>query len=433
MAAHRPSAARLSRRGFLGALPAPYLNLARAGRPPNVLVFMTDQESALLPGPVKLPARQRIIESGVRFRSAFCSTPQCSPARAALQTGLYPHLAGVVTNVDGSSLGKPLNARVPTVGTVFQSAGYQTAYFGKWHLGGEEEGPAQFGYSYVHSGEDEEVARQAAAWIVEQREPWLAWVSVLDPHHIYDNRRHLAELRLREGARPPRSGLENLRSKPSEQMAYVEQDQGKQTRDFSTEHWLRYRSFYCELVEKTDICLWLVLGAVRDWDSTIIAYTSDHGDALGEHGLPYKGPFMYEELIRIPLIIHGPGVFSRPRERDDLVTQVDLPKTLASLAGLRWPRPVAGRDLAKDTRGPDAVFLEYYAKQKWVNPIRTIRTRRWKLNLYDRGNREMYDLESDPHELVNLAGDRRTRQIEGSLEKRLDQWRKPMFTPEPPA
>ena len=72
------------------------------------------------------------------------------------------------------------------------------------------------------------------------------------------------------------------------------------------------------------------------------------------------------------------------------------------------------------------MFLEYYAKQKWVNPIRTIRGRRWKLNWYDSGHQELYDLQSDPHELRNLAGDARSGGVKTELEKRLTAWRGPV-------
>src|SRR6185312_11071887 len=114
-------------------------------------------------------------------------------------------------------------------------------------------------------------------------------------------------------------------------------DQGQQTRNFSPEDWLRYRSFYLELVEKVDGQLGTVLDAVGDLDSTVVVYTTDHGDALGEHGLPYKGPFMYEEEIRIPLLISGPGASTLPFHAHDLITQTSLAPMLAQLAGLEWP------------------------------------------------------------------------------------------------
>lgn len=404
-----------SRRQFLaGAAALP----AAAARRPNVLVFMSDQESVLLPGPAERPNYRRLETGGVRFTHAFCNTPQCSAARGTLLTGLEPHRTGVVTNVDGSALGKALEPSLPTVGSVFQAAGYNTGYFGKWHLG---EWRGGFGHIGVERNDDR-AAAAAAEWIAKQREPWLAWVSVVNPHDIYA----LKAVARRAGVRPPASGLADLKTKPAEQREYVDKDQGRATRAYTPEDWLRYRSYYLSLVEKVDQNLGTVLAGVPDLDSTVAVYTSDHGDALGEHGLPFKGPFMYEELLRIPLVIRAPGRLAAG-VREDLVTQADLAPTLAALAGVRWPAPVQGRDLTRKAPPPDTVFLEYYAKQKWVNPIRTVRTRRWKLNAYDRGNRELYDLAADPHELKNLAGAPGTRDVQRQLEARLNAWRGPLL------
>lgn len=397
---------------------------ASAAGPPNVLVFMSDQESALLPGPVNLPNREKLFGRGTSFVNAFCNTPQCSASRACLLTGNEPNVTGVLTNVDGESLGKPLAAKLPNVASVFQAAGYQTGYFGKWHLGAG--GPAACGFSHQRADNGDEAATDAAAqWVRSQPGPWLAWVSVLDPHRIYDIRKALEKTKVRAGVTPPVSGLVNLKAKPAEQIQYVEQDQGRQTRDFSPDDWLRYRSYYLDLVERVDVLLGRVLAAVPDIENTIAIYTSDHGDALGEHGLPYKGPFMYEEEIRVPLMVRAPR-WSGGAKRTGLVTLADVAPTLASLAGVKWPGSISGFDLTR-TVDRDAVFLEYYAKQKWVNPIRTIRTREWKLNAYDRGNRELYDLRNDPHELVNRAGAAATSQIEHGLMSRLDAWRGPIL------
>jgi arylsulfatase A-like enzyme len=104
------------------------------------------------------------------------------------------------------------------------------------------------------------------------------------------------------------------------------------------------------------------------------------------------------------------------------VTQADVAPTLRALAGLEWPAPQQGAALTAPLRR-DAVMLEYYAKQKWVNPIRTIRTRRWKLNRYDSGDRELYDLETDPAEVRNLAGTAPARATEQQLARRIEAWR----------
>jgi arylsulfatase len=411
----------ISRRELVGALPL----LTCAAERPNVLVFLTDQETAMIPGPVNAPNRRRLEAQGVRFTHAFCNTPQCSPARSSLLTGLEPHQTGVLTNVDPGSLGKPLSPRIPTLGSVFRSAGYRTGYFGKWHLGDEVKGHDAFGFSIAKQGKDEQVAEEAAAWIRQQTVPWLAYVSVLNPHDIYGIGRALKTTQPRPGVSAPPTDLQNLVSKPAEQQAYVDNDQGKETRNFRPEDWIRYRTFYCELIERADACLGTALGAIGDPQSTIVAYSSDHGDAIGEHGLPFKGPFMYEPEIRIPLVISALGRW-KPQVRDDLVTQTDLAPTLASLAGIEWPSKIAGRDLFRHGDARDAVFLEYYAKQKWVNPIRTIRTARWKLNWYDSGHQELYDLSSDPQEARNLAGEAQLSKIKRELESRLNTWRGPM-------
>src|SRR5262249_62187518 len=113
----------------------------------------------------------------------------------------------------------------------------------------------------------------------------------------------------------------------------------------------------------------------------------------------------------------------KPGTRDDLVTQADLSPTLASLAGLKWPSKVMGLDLTRQKNARDAVFLEYYSKQKWVNPIRTIRTRKWKLNWYDSGHQELYDLETDPQEAKNLTNEANLSKTKKELEARLNAWR----------
>ncbi len=410
----------LTRRRFLASSAA-----AAAPRPrPNVLVFMTDQETALLPGPAELPNRRRLAAGAAHFRHAFANTPQCSPARASLLTGLEPHRAGVRTNVDGSSLGDPLSPSVPNVGKVFREAGWTTGYFGKWHLTkGSSADLTAFGFDHRFDGKDDAVSAAASAWIRQQKGPWLAWVSVLNPHDIYRIRQELERTSIRPGVAPPPTLLNSLDAKPAEQRQYVEKDQGAITADFDQDHWLKYRSYYLTLVERTDALLGQVLDAVGDLSNTIVVYTSDHGDNLGAHGLPFKGPFLYEPLIRVPLLIRAPGRI-RARLRDELVTHADIAPTIAGLAGVSWPAPVDGADLTRAQRR-DAVFLEYFGKQKWVNPIRAIRTRRWKLNAYRSGSRELYDIAADPGETRDLSKSPAHTEILRRLEARLDRWWRP--------
>jgi arylsulfatase A-like enzyme len=166
-----------------------------------------------------------------------------------------------------------------------------------------------------------------------------------------------------------------------------------------------------------------VLGSVNDLSNTIVVYTSDHGDQLGEHGLPFKGPFMYEPLIRIPLVMAAPSL-PHGTTRSDLALSIDVAPTVAALAGLRFPTSVDGRNLAAGQSGRDAVFLEYSGKQHWIEPIRTIRTVNWKLNVYQSGDTELYDLENDPNEIRNAAQLPGYQKIRSTLRDRLDKWRR---------
>ena len=388
---------------------------------------MTDQESALLPGPVNRPHHDSIRRRGVDFTHAFCNTPQCSPARAALLTGLEPHQAGVLSNVDRTSLGKPLSSRLPTLGTLCRTAGYATAYFGKWHLGNDTlESLQPFGFAEYRPGADSVAAQSAAAWIDKQEiekqpVPWLAWISVLNPHNIYNFIDRRLSIQPRPGVRAPATSRADLAGKPPAQQQFLDRDQGRPTLAYTAKDWLRYRSFYCELVEKADTCLGTVLSSLKNLDNTIVVCTSDHGDALGEHGLPFKGPFMYEPLIRIPLVISAPGLQPGAR-RNDFVTSADIAPTVAGLAGLPWPRPISGKDVSSHSSGRDAVFLEYYGKQHSVTPIRTIRTAHWKLNQYRDGPAELYDLQNDPAEARNLSGSPAVARLQAELGRRLEKW-----------
>ncbi|HEX6970690.1 MAG TPA: sulfatase-like hydrolase/transferase, partial [Limnochordia bacterium] len=146
-------------------------------RPPNILLAFSDQQSArhgLLH--LDAPHQDRLAREGTRFRAAYCVAPQCTPARAALLTGLYPHTTGVETNL-GAAHAMPLSPRWPTFAVYLQQAGYQTAYFGKWHVHPELD-PTAFGFDVAycpagHGKIDQPVTDRACAWLESARPPWL--------------------------------------------------------------------------------------------------------------------------------------------------------------------------------------------------------------------------------------------------------------------
>ena len=426
----------LNRRSFLATLGAAGTARPQSARRPNVLVFLSDQESEIVPRELlSLPNRERLERGGVRFTNAWCAAPQCSPARGALWTGMWPHRTGVVANI-GAEGANPLDPGVPNIGHLFRRAGYETAYFGKWHLSqgrpvdGEAYGFDRFAERGSKPG-DRGIAEAAAEWIEGRAQPWLAVVSIIQPHDIYEFPHARAkaaiagkQMPIRPGTPAPPSGPEDLANRPAPQQAYREQDQGQPAIGYDADDWRRYRSFYYDLIEDADRSLGVVLDALGDaTEDTIVAYTSDHGDGLGAHGLPFKGPFFYEELLRVPFTISWPGNIEGSVVSDALLSQVDLLPTLCDLAGVAFDG-ADGESLRPELEGAsierEELFAEYHSKQRWANPARVVRTRRWKLVEYLRGGRELYDLEHDPHERENLAG--RGLDAESELIERLDGW-----------
>jgi arylsulfatase A-like enzyme len=148
------------------------------------------------------------------------------------------------------------------------------------------------------------------------------------------------------------------------------------------------------------------------------------------HKLIYKGPFMYEHMVRVPLMVRVPARFGGKKARriTDLdVVNVDIAPTIRDICDLS-PVKCDGISLAptltdsKKQRARDFVIGQYHSKQRWVNPIRMIRTHAFKFNRYIRYGEELYDLKNDPHEVKNLANDRKFANVKMELSRKLDRW-----------
>jgi len=409
---------------------------------PNILFVFSDQQRHDTYGNqdrfhADTPSMNKLAESGVQFRQAFCSTPQCSPSRATLMTGLYPTQAQVVGNMNNPS--DPLPRSLKTIGHRMQERGYQTAYMGKWHLGGDI---ANYGYDYVTQDKgDQRAVEEACSYLtnISDPEPFFQVVSLVDPHDIY---------KLNKDAnvdRPPakeiwHSQSDILETKPWPQQHFRDFDQGKPLKHFRDEDWEYYRTFYASKVEKVDKYLGQILDALKESgraDNTWIFFTSDHGDLCGAHRLPFKCPAMYDDLIRIPLIIVPPKG-GRFEPCDAMTSNIDIVPTIMSIAGIPEEPSLPGQSLLPFVTGEgeysenDAIYCQYHQKQRWAAPIRMIRTEKWKYNIYIKHGAELYDLESDPHEIHNLVDDPDYREIQKKLHDQLvaqiDSIGDPFFT-----
>jgi len=407
---------------------------------PNILFLFSDQQHWQAVGfadaSFQTPNLNRLAAEGTVFRNAFCTTPQCSPSRSSMLTGFYPAKTGVMGNM-GAAGGNPLQMR--TIGAILQEAGYQTAYFGKWHLGKDAVGTAgwdeDFGVTGPETTDDQEVTRRALGFLDragDAGKPFALFLSYNNPHDIYHFNKETNPTPIRAIDLPSTWHRKDLATVPGVQQQFMTEDQGKVIVDAEAPAWERYREIYREKVKLYDDEVGRILNAFDEHglrETTLVIATSDHGDMDGQHRLIYKGPFMYEHMMRVPLIICPPadGRPKGPANTDFHTVNVDLVPTIADFAGIPVPESdgVSLKPLL-DAQGkqPERAFVvgQYYSKQKWVNPIRMIRTDQYKYTRYRVHGEELYDLAKDPDEIENLASDSNYSAVRQALAEKLDQW-----------
>ena len=408
---------------------------------PNMLFVFSDQQHWEAVGFVdetfQTPGLDGLAAEGTVFTDAFCTTPQCSPSRSSMMTGLYPSKTGVTGNI-GAAGGNPL--RLPTIGAMLQKAGYQTAYFGKWHLGKDPVATAgwdeDFGVTGPDATDDAEVTRRALRFLgkgCDSEKPFALFLSYNNPHDVYHFDREESPVPKAAVNLPRTWHGKDFSTVPEVHQQFMREDQGKVIVDADAPAWERYREIYREKVRLYDREVGVVLDALKAHglsDETLVVATSDHGDMDGQHRLIYKGPFMYDHMMRIPLTVRLPASLRRDRTPDTIdfpSVNVDLVPTLADFAGAPLPQ-TDGVSLKSLLTGeghlPEREFVvgQYYSKQKWVNPIRTIRTKGHKYSRYRVHGEELYDLEQDPLEISNVASDRQYKESKAGLGAKLDQW-----------
>ncbi len=467
---------------------------------PNILLVVSDQERqrGWLPPSVSLPWRERLLREGLEFTNYWTHSSPCSPSRASLMTGQYVPQHQVNDNVILPQH-RELDPAIPTVGALLREhAGYRSSYIGKWHLSYGPKPPMEaYGYSDWEGNDqhfmgwagtgvhfDPIIASNAAHWLRENAasatDPWFLTVALVNPHDVMwfpvdqpgyedahpDDVRFIREilsmaawkeddpLPIYDAAYPevfdtlPDNFHDDLYTKPEahRQWRWDQQhglwgyiDPGDKRA------WLRHLDYYVELHRRADESLGVVLSALEEsgaYDDTIVIFTSDHGDMCGSHGLRSKGPFVYNEILKVPLYVRVPGVTQPGTATDALGTHVDLATTIAALGGVQH-ESLKGADLAPVFGEPSASVRDYVLFAQDTAHTKGIQQTRYALRgMYDgrfkyaryygvggglpsdggaRGaaktklfdvdaafddqDHELYDLQEDPGELVNLALD----------------------------
>lgn len=437
---------------------------------PNFVFIMTDTQATNVVGAyghpgVRTPNLDRLAETGVKFERAYTTCPLCTPARAGIFTGIYPHTAGAWTN------NLPLGSNIKTMGERFQDAGYHTAYVGKWHLDGHDYfgtgicppgwDPAYWydGANYLDELSPEEIAlwrrgltspEDLAAHDITAEFTWahrigdraidflrrqaggpfLLAVSYDEPHHPFTAPPAYPEMFADFEYPLGPAAFDTLEGKPAHQKEWAAS--ADVARRVSPSGTVRHPMYFgCNSFVDAEIGR--VIDAVHAHapEDTYIIFTSDHGDMMGAHQLLGKGPAMYEEIAHIPLMIEVPGGRG-PGSVATLVSHIDLLPTMLELAGLDVPPIMEGGSLRPFLEGeedPDrAVVAEFNRYEiehdSWggFQPVRSVIQGPYKLVINLHYTDELYDLAEDPGEVHNLIADPDHAPVRDALHDRLLAW-----------
>lgn len=462
---------------------------------PNVIIVYTDQQrydtlgidgNAL----IRTPNLDAFGRSGVHFRRGYVNSPICLPSRVSLFTGRYCQTHRSYHN------GAFMSGRERDMATIFREHGYETALIGKDHCFGtwaENRLPEFFDYVYAggHLGvsdapdevrerlddaregtmqvpmaqnpldPDEDVtgllfadARQYLTRRAERENPFFLWLSIPDPHPPYMCCEPYGSMYDDVTLPPPAWREGEMSNKPHRQQLVVEWN--RYDRDYPGEDIDTVRRLYWGMVSYIDNEFGHLMQTLEDAgldDDTIVVFTADHGDYMGDHRMIRKGPHVYESLVHVPLMVRWGDRFPA-RSTEAMAGNVDIFPTLCDLCGVEPPEGIQGVDLTPVLHGEteavrEALYFEHGNPGQPVRPgdlseeqyaelaedtghhlcetisrgrSRGVRWEDWKF-VYNHGDvDELYDLAEDPDELHNLADRGEHQDIVREGRHRLLEW-----------
>ncbi len=413
----------------------------------NVILLMTDEHNPRITGCygdtlVKTPTLDGLAARGVRFTSAYCQNPICVPSRVSLVSGRMPcHL---------QTFGNTANQNyenITTLADVFNKAGYQTAWFGKTHWGDprfQKSGEGARNKRAAKAEKDESFGRlpqeaQVSKWPVEKNPEHLTanealafleqnkagkffmGVSFTKPHFPFTIQQPYYDL-YRGKVSSPRAPAQLIEELP----AISKQERAKlKLGEATSEEVLRAKAIYYGMVTYVDEELGRILKKLDELglrEKTIILYTADHGEMLGDRGLWYKNSF-YDGSASIPFIWSFPPALPQGKVIGAPAMNMDIFPTLCDLCSLPKPDGLEGRSLVplmKGTEdGGDRVALSENYRGGFAG--RMIRTARWKYFFYTNGEEYLYDMQADPNEENNLIKNPACRKTADELKQRASE------------
>jgi len=424
--------------------------LAAAAQParPNIVFILVDDlrfdELGCTGHPfAETPNVDRLAREGASFRNAFACTPLCSPSRATFLTGHYPRKTGIIDNTDRS----PRSHQLVTWPRLLHEAGYETGFFGKWHMGVDDSPRPGFDHWVSFPGQGESMdpvfnvngktapqkgyitdllTDEALRFMQRRRSaPFCVYLShkAIHPNITQapdgsTNRPSTSDTfipaprhrELYKGKTPPRRP--NYLKPPKGKAALERRIEGVEPLGPATgtdDETILNRMRMMKAIDESLGRLLKSLESAGQLDNTAVIFTSDHGYFYGEHCLGAERRLAYEEAIRIPLVARFPRAFTAGSRPEAFTLAVDIAPTCLSLAGVPVPAGLHGHSVTAP-RPRESFLIEYYSDTVFKRIHRmgyeAVRTRRWKYIRYRDlvGMDELYDLAADPYELNNVAG-----------------------------
>lgn len=414
---------------------------------------------------VKTPNIDRLASRGVTFETTYCASPVCSPARASWLTGTYPHYHQQLANYGPERLAPEAMAVMRpdavTLGDVYKQAGYRCGIAGPWHLGHDhvpQHGFEEFWRVYRYQGDHpdilfeyfdregvtnlyagkhdsiknhglgytpiEDPRQQRTTWTIDQGvefldtqddRPFFLYLSVKDPHPLIAVSPELVDQYPIDSIELPETWKDDLSGRPD----YLGSDPGRLPLDIDETGFKTMMAYYFALITHIDDQVGRLLDHLDGFgmtENTIVAFISDHGEQLGEHHAIQKRMF-WEASVRVPCVVTWPGGLPAGHVVKTPLGGVDLAPTLLELCGLQFPGDIDGRSVASSVSAgqqpdPAPVYSEI-GTSDGINFRSTapeelsqrvmMREGPWKYILHRTDDDELYNLDTDPLELSNLA------------------------------
>lgn len=431
----------------------------------QVVLIMTDTQRFDMLGcygnpDMRTPCLDRLAAGGVRFDRAYTCQPVCGPARSALFTGTFPHSNGMWSN------SMALGDNVKTIGQRLRDQGVHTAYIGKWHLDGGD----YFGVGRCPDGWDPECWYDMRCYLEEltpeervrsrqtescedpeltaeftfghrcsnravdflrrfHESPFFLVVSYDEPHEPYLCPKEYVDLYRDYEFPKSRNIWDTLDGKPEHQRVWAgaRLKADKDALRIRPAHYLGCNTFIDQEIGR-------VLDAIDEYaPGALVIYTSDHGVFLDSHSLAGKGPAMYDEITRVPLLARWPGVIPEGTTCPHPASHIDVVPTILDAFGYAIPRILEGKSMMPALRDPrqrvnDVVFSEFGRYEVdhdgfgGFQPVRCALDGRHKLVINLMTSDELYDLERDPEEMENRINAPEYAAIRDALHDRLLDW-----------